>query len=184
MYLTEYFLRENVFIDFASDPYYGSGQEYVNYPIRFGTVEFGLAASEALVQIADRIRVDNGYRPMHAMGGYTDDTCDNDGWYDFYCSISSHRPGRTDNRIEFYVVNADSEDNEDCYSIDLTEEEQEFLYARLDEQCRKYLKQSCEELLAEAVKEMEELEEREGGGIGWTKRNRYSVRMCVGGKRL
>lgn len=165
MNLIEGFLRENVFVDFGGEVLYGSGQEYVNYPVRFGTVEFELMASEELVRLADRIRVDNGYRPMHAMDGYTDDTCDNEGWYDFYVGISSHRPGRTDNCIEFCVVNADSEDNEDHYSIDLTEEEQEFLYARLDEECRRYLGQSCEELLAEAVKKMEE--EYEDHQEGW-----------------
>lgn len=159
MNLLEGFLKENVFIDFGMEPYYGSGQEYVNYPVRFGTVEFELMSSEALAQIADRIRAERGYRPLHPMDGYSDYTCDHYGWYDFYVGISSHRPGRTDNCIEFCVVNAASEDDEQHYSIDLTEEEQEFMYACLDEQCRKYLKQSCEELLAEAVKEMEEQHE-------------------------
>ena len=58
--------------------------------------------------------------------------------------------------VEFYVVNADSEDNEARYSIDLTTEEQAAIYARLDEQCKRYLDKSCEELLAEAGKELEE----------------------------
>ena len=40
--------------------------------------------------------------------------------------------------------------------IDLTEEEQAAIYARLDEQCKRYLDKSCEELLAEAGKELEE----------------------------
>ncbi len=90
------------------------------------------------------------------MDEYTDDTCDDDGWYDFYTSIN----GFTDNRmgccIEFVVVNADSEDNEEWYTIDLGEEEQMAVYNRLDEQCRKYLGKSCEELLKEAEKAMEE----------------------------
>lgn len=109
MNFAEGFLRENVFIDFGCEVLYGSGQEYVNYPIRFGTVEFELMASEGLVQIADRIRAEKGYQPMHAI----------DGWYDFYVGISSHRHGRTDNCIEFCVVNADSEDDGQYYSIDL-----------------------------------------------------------------
>ena len=61
-----------------------------------------------------------------------------------------------DGCIEFYVVNADSEDNESRYFIDLTAEEQSVIYARLDEQCKIYLGKSCEELLAEAGKELEE----------------------------
>lgn len=47
------------------------------------------------------------------------------------------------------------------YTIDLTEEEQEFMYARLDAQCRKYLGKTCEELLAESHRELEELERLE-----------------------
>jgi hypothetical protein len=61
-----------------------------------------------------------------------------------------------DSCIEFVVVNSDSEDNEQLYTIDLTADEQDALYARLDEQCRKYLDKGCEELLAEARKRMEE----------------------------
>ena len=63
--------------------------------------------------------------------------------------------------IEFVVVNSDSPDNEESYTIDLTEEEQEFMYARLDAQCRKYLGKTCEELLAESHRELEELERLE-----------------------
>ena len=54
------------------------------------------------------------------------------------------------------MVNADSEDNESRYFIDLTAEEQAAIYARLDEQCKRYLGKSCEELLAEAGKALEE----------------------------
>ena len=54
------------------------------------------------------------------------------------------------------MVNADSEDNEARYFIDLTAEEQSVIYAQLDEQCKIYLGKSCEELLAEAGKELEE----------------------------
>ena len=61
-----------------------------------------------------------------------------------------------DSCIEFYVVNADSEDNEARYFIDLTVEEQSALNARLDEQCKMYLGKSCEELLAEAGEELKE----------------------------
>ena len=40
------------------------------------------------------------------------------------------------------------------YLIDLSEEEQIAIYERLDEQCRKYLGKSCEDLLKAAEKEM------------------------------
>ena len=47
---------------------------------------------------------------MHPMDEFTDDTCDNEGWYDFYVGINDFTDNHMDSGIEFYVVNADSED--------------------------------------------------------------------------
>ena len=90
------------------------------------------------------------------MDEFTDETCDNDGWYDFYVGINGFSENRMDSSIAFYVVNADSPDNEAQYSIDLTAEEQAAIYTCLDEQCKIYLGKGCEELLAEVGKELEE----------------------------
>lgn len=159
MTLIEYFANENIFVDFGSEILYGDDQAYISYPTVFPTVGFQLMATSGLVEIADRIRKDKGYRPMHAMDEYTDDTCDNEGWYDFFIGLNGFSETKLDSSIDFVVVNADSEDNEETYTIDLTEEEQIAIYNRLDEQCRKHLGQSCEELLAEARKRMEEDED-------------------------
>ena len=156
MTLTEGFVKDKVFIDFGSEIMYGDDQAYMSYPVRFPTVGFQLMATNGLSQIADRIRKDKGFRPMHAMDEYTEDTCDNEGWYDFYVGLNGYAENHMDSGIDFVVVNADSEDNEEMYTIDLTEEEQIAVYNRLDEQCRKYEGKSCEELLAEARKRMEE----------------------------
>jgi hypothetical protein len=119
-------------------------------------VGFQLMATNGLTGIADRIRKDQGFRPMHPLDEYTNDTCDNDGWYDFYVGLNGFTDNHMDTCIEFVVVNSDSEDNEELYTIDLTKDEQAAIYSRLDEQCRKYLDKGCEELLAEARKRMEE----------------------------
>lgn len=156
MTLAEGFVKDEVFIDFGAEIMYGSDQVYINYPCRFPTVEFQLMATNGLAQIADRIRKDVGFKPMHPMDEFTDETCDNDGWYDFYIGLNSFDERHIDACIEFCAVNADSEDNEEMYTIDLTEEEQAALYNRLDEQCRQHLGKGCEELLEEARKEMEE----------------------------
>ena len=156
MTLTEGFVRENIYIDFGSEILYGDDQAYISYPAVFPTVGFQLMATNGLVEIADRIRKDKGFRPMHAMDEFTDDTCDNEGWYDFNIGLNGFADNYMDSCIDFVVVNADSEDNEELYSIDLAAAEQEVIYARLDEQCRKYLGQSCVELLEEARKRMEE----------------------------
>lgn len=155
MNLIEGFVRDEVYVDFSSEVQYGDDQAYIDYPSRFPTVGFQLIATEGLSKIADRIRVNAGYKPMHAMDAYTDDTCDNDGWYDFYVGLNGFSDTRVDSSIDFVVVNADSEDNEQTYSIVLSLDEQHAIYDRLDEQCRKYLGKSCEELLADARKAME-----------------------------
>lgn len=156
MTLLEGFVRDQIYIDFGAEILFGEDQCCLDQPQRFPTVGFQLMVTEGLVQIADRIRKDEGYRPMHPLDEFTDDTCDNEGWYDFYVGINGFADNHMDNCIEFVVVNADSEDNEELYTIDLLEQEQKAVYNRLDEQCRKYLEQSCEDLLAEARKRMED----------------------------
>ena len=156
MTLMEGFIRDEIYIDFGSEVMYGDDQCYIDYPCRFPTVGFQLVATNGLSRIADRIRKDAGFKPMHAMDEFTDDTCDNEGWYDWFIGLNAFSDNHMDSCIEFVVVNADSEDNEEMYTIDLTVDEQAAIYNRLDEQCRKYLGQSCEELLAEAKKRMEE----------------------------
>ena len=158
MTLTENFIADAVHLDTGAEVMYGADEMFDSYPVRFATVEFQLTATDTLVEIADRIRIEKGYLPMYPRDDENDNT-DNDGWYDFYISISK-LPGenqqcRIDNSISFVVVNSDSEDNEDMYEIELNEYEHKFVYATLDNQCRRYLDKNCEELLKEADEEMQ-----------------------------
>lgn len=156
MYLLEAFMKDEVFVDFGSEVMYGSDQAFVTYPVRFATVEFQLMATNGLTQIADRIRKDMGMKPMHPMDEYTDETCDNEGWYDFYMGLNLYSENHADTCLTFVVVNSDSPDNEAIYLIDLSPDEQAAMYNRLNEQCEKYLEKTCEDLLREAQKQMEE----------------------------
>ena len=156
MTLIEGFARDEIFIDPHAEPILGDDQCFLCYPERFATVTFELLATNGLIQIADRIRKDLGFIPMHPMDEYDDDSCDNEGWYDFYAGLNGHAENHMDSCLEFVVVNSDSEDAETTYTIDLLPDEQMAIYNRLDEQCRQLLDQSCEELLAEAQKQMEE----------------------------
>ena len=135
MTLTEGFVKDEVFIDFGSEIMFGDDQAYMSYPVRFPTVGFQLMATNGLSQIADRIRKDAGFKPMHAMDEFTDDSCDNEGWYDVFVGINGYADDHMDSGIDFVVVNSDSEDNEEMYTIDLTAAEQNAVFARLDEQC-------------------------------------------------
>lgn len=156
MTLLEGLAKNQIFIDFGADIILGEDQCCLGGPVRFPTVEFQLMPTNGLTAIADRIRHEKGFRPMHAMGEYTEDTCDNMGWYDFFIGINAFSDSHLDNCISFVVVEADSEDNEEIYYIDLLDDEQETIYDCLDEQCRMYIGKSCEDLLAEAREKMKE----------------------------
>ena len=159
MTLTEGFVRDELFIDFGSDIVYGCDQCCDSYPCVFPTVEFALLPDIGLEVIADRMRVEKGFKPMYPIDEYTEDTRDQDVWYDFYVGLNGYTDSHLDSCIEFIVVNSSSPDNEQVYTIDLTDYEQECIYERLDEQCRRYLGMGCEELLDKAVKEMEDVNE-------------------------
>ena len=157
MTLTEKFIADTIQLDSGAEVMYGNDQIYDTYPCRFPTVEFQLTATDALVEVADRIRMEKGYLPMHPRDGRTDEV-DNDGWYDFYVGISKlpgdHQQCQLDSSINFVVVNSDSDDNEDMYTIDLTESEKECVFDILNRQCRRYHGKDCAALLTEAEAEM------------------------------
>lgn len=157
MTLTEKFITDAIHLDAGAESMYGSDQMYDSCPISFPTVEFQLMAMDVLTELADGIRIEKGFKPMFPRDGHADDV-DNDGWYDFYIGISKlpskNQDCRLDNCISFMVVNSDSDDNEDMYTIDLTESEQECIFEILNQQCRKYHGKDCATLLAEAEKEM------------------------------
>ena len=157
MTLTEKFIADTIQLDSGAEVMYGSDQIYDTYPCRFPTVEFQLVATDALVEVADRIRMEKSYLPMHPRDGRTDEV-DNDGWYDFYVGISKlpgdHQQCQLDSTISFVVVNSDSDDNEDMYNIDLTESEKECVFDILNRQCRRYHGKDCAALLAESEAEL------------------------------
>lgn len=145
-----------MFIDFGAEILYGADQINLDHPCRFATVEFELLATSVLCEIADCIRMEKGMKPMHPMEEYTDETCDQDGFYNFYAGLNDWSESECDSCIEFIVVNCDSEDNEEMYTIDMGRDEEAAMYNRLDEQCRQYLGKSCADLLTEAKGRMEE----------------------------
>ena len=157
MTLTENFIRDAIQLDSGAEVMYGSDQIYDTYPCRFPTVEFQLMATDALAEVADRIRMEKGFLPTHPRDGRTDEV-DNDAWYDFYIGIcrlpGENQQCQLDSSISFMVVNSDSDDNEDMYNIDLTETEREYVYEILNRQCRRYHGKDCAALLAESEKEL------------------------------
>ena len=162
--LSENFINTEIFIDFDSELIYGEDQAYICCPKRFPTVRFQLKPTRGLVEIADGIRHKLGFKPMYPAQGCKSSDCnactdcndiDCDGWYDFFISLNGFNDSHIDTCIAVVVAGSDSPDNEDMYTIDLTEDEQKLLYNRFDEQCRRNVNKSCEELLQEAENMME-----------------------------
>ena len=159
--LSEAFINTEIFIDFESELIYGEDQAYICCPERFPTVRFQLMPTVGLIEIVDRLRHKLGFKPMYPIvgvdNGGCDDCydCDDDCCYDFFISLNGFTDSHLDTCIAAVVADSDSVDNEDMYTINLTEEEQKMLYKRFDEQCRRSLNKTCEELLKEAEEMME-----------------------------
>ena len=162
--LSEDFINTEIFIDFDSELIYGEDQAYICCPKRFPTVRFQLKPTRGLVEIADGIRHKLGFKPMYPAQGCKSKDCnvctdcndiDCDGWYDFFISLNGFNDSHIDTCIAVVVAGSDSPDNEDMYTINLTENEQKMLYKRFDEQCRRTIDKTCEELLKEAEEMME-----------------------------
>ena len=156
MTLIECIVNENIFIDFEKEIVYGSDQQFVNYPSRFATVGFSLIDTELLNRIADKIRIKNGFKPLDATEENPDEMIFPHAWYEFFVGLNDFTESKIDSCICFTVQDVDLSDDGETYIIDLSEDEQEFIYKHLDKQCREHLGKSCEELLTEANRKMME----------------------------
>ena len=158
--LIDRFMRENVSIDPNTEIMYGSDQAYVNCPRRFATVGFEIYAGYGLQLLVDRLRKDLGFKPLEPIDDEDyDKDCDQTGEYYFYVGLNDYTDSKVDTCITVIIANSESPDNEEIYTIDLSEEEQEALYRRLDEESRiLFGGKSCEDLLEEARAEMEKEE--------------------------
>lgn len=153
--LIDRFMRENVSIDPHTEIMYGSDQAYVNCPCRFAMVGFEICAGYGLQLLVDRLRKDLGFKPLEPIDDEDyDKDCDQTGEYYFYVGLNDYTDSKVDTCITVIIANSESPDNEEIYTIDLSDEEQRALYRRLDEESRILFGQSCEDLLGEARKEM------------------------------
>ena len=143
-------LRRAIYLDAMEDYQLGDDQACLNYPMRYPTVEFELVDTIELCEIVDTIRKGKGYRPVLEEGG------DTSAWYSMYLGLNGYTSTGLDTSILAIVVNSESEDNEQPYYLDLSEDEQRAIFKLLDEQCREHYGKSCADLLEEARQAMEE----------------------------
>lgn len=140
----------------VSEEYYHYDQACDSFPVVFPTVNFELCATDGLVELADDVRRNAGYKPMVYPNGLLDDDYDLDGWYDFYIDLNGFNKHHIDTSISFVVVNSDEDDNEEMYTIYLTDEEQQYIYDCIDEELRKD-DSSCENELKKSADWYKEL---------------------------
>ena len=134
--LIDYFFRENISLCPHNEIFYGVDEAYVSYPCRFATAELEICAGCGLRLIVDSIREELGFEPL------------DDGEYVFYVGLNDYT--KIDNCISVFLVGCSSPDNEEIYTIDLTKEEQEALYKRLDEEAQNVYGMSCEDIMKKA----------------------------------
>ena len=147
------FVESSIYLDRNSEPLYGEDQAYISKPTRFATVSFYLESSDGLTALADAVREEAGFLPMLPTEKHQADY-DMDGWYDFYIGINGYVYDRLDSCIDIYVVSEYADDNEAHYTLDIPDDAREMIFRRLDAQAKAAYGMSCEELLAEAEKEM------------------------------
>lgn len=127
-------------IIFATDNeiLYGSDQAYVSYPTRFATVTLPLVPTGDLLGAVNGLRT--GLDPV-------DDV-------EFSVGLNDFTSTKLDNCIEAVIAATDAADVEERYTIELSEEAQQEVFAALDQECREKLGKGCEDLLAEARMKM------------------------------
>ena len=91
---------------------------------------------------------------MYAIDESTGEMREEAGWYDLQIGINDYTDSKLDTCITFALINGTTPDTEETYVIDLSPEEQKLIYERLNEECEEHLGKTCEDLLAEARKEM------------------------------
>lgn len=148
--LIDRFMRENIGLYEDTEPYYDSREID---GVKCATVCFEVCGGYALCQIVDRMRKELGFKPLEPIDDEDYDTdCDQEGEYNFF--IELNEDDGVEPCITAMLINSESPDNEDIYTIALTEEEQEALYRRLDEEAIAVLDMSCDRLLEKACEEL------------------------------
>ncbi len=118
-----------ILINFNAEISYSQDQAYISVPTVFPVVSFELLPTGMLSTAAyAKVRKDEDFA--------------------FYIGINGFTKTKLNNCIEFTC--GDKQD-----TIDLTEEEQEIVFAVLDAQCKEKLGKGCDELLEEAKAEIE-----------------------------
>lgn len=135
-------IKDNIYIDYDCMDFFdgctdfGYDQAYDSFPCVFPTACVKLGSCYGLDALADELRKKEGELPFFDDSG----DYDYDGWYDFYINLNGYNNHHVDTCIFARAYN-DSGD----YYIDLSDDEQEYVYQCLNEEI------DCEQLLKDCV---------------------------------
>lgn len=128
---------------------YAYDQAYISCPIVFPTVALRLVSTDGLNALADAIREDSGLPPLFHDDGYTTP------WYNFYIDLNGFNDSHIDTCISVEIEPYDEvEDDLTSFCIDLSEEEQRYIYACIDQELKKN-ETGCETELRKAAEYFE-----------------------------
>lgn len=146
---------------FVSDDYewtewiFGHDQAYNGAPVVFPTVGIDLMETTALDALADDMRESEGCRTFfkgQCKSGC--EHCNNDcgAWYRFMISLNGYTDSHIDNAIQVVCENMSELDDMETFTIDLTADEQEYVYQCIDRDLREMFDVGCEDILKECAR--------------------------------
>lgn len=150
--LTDEFIKHNVFLDPACDPCYDT--EYVSEggeERKYDNANFALQSTDELIELADRIRANLGYKPFYSFDGRPESELDEDGWYNFYIGLSHKNKYYVDDFIEIVVDSGLADDDGHSYKYYLNDHQQETIAGVINEQLWEYQGSSIMQVLREAA---------------------------------
>lgn len=149
---TSEFIKNNVFLDPACEACYDEDCAIENgKEKKYATANFALQSTDSLIELADRIRANLGYRPFYHWDGMQETELDEDGWYDFYIGLSEKNKYYVDDFIEIVVESDIADDDGHSYKYYLNEHQQETTARVINEQLWEYQESSIMQVLREAA---------------------------------
>lgn len=136
-------------------------QTYDSFPCVFPTFSVNLCETDGLNAIADDMRRREGFKTLfdNDCNGGDCANCQNDctAWYNFMIDLNGYNDHHIDTRIFVWISELTDPDDGETFYIDLNEEEQEYIYQRIDAELQENFGQTCESVLEATAYNMREV---------------------------
>lgn len=154
---TSEFIKNNVFLDPACEACYDEDCAIENgKEKKYATANYALQSTDDLIELADRIRADLGYKPFYSFDGRPETELDHDGWYNFYIGLSEKNKYYVDDYVEIVVDSGLADDDGKSYKYYLREPAQLAMAKVINEQLWEYQESSIMDVLRESASYIED----------------------------